>query len=222
MKSVVLASASPRRKELLELAGVDFDIFPAECEESYTAAEPAGIVMELSSQKASDIAGRLDSPGKGAQSAAAGEPRWVIGADTIVYFDGKVLGKPADKEDAVATLKLLQDQTHQVYTGVTVLYRDGQENGWKRVSFASCTDVTFYPVTDEEIRAYVATGDPMDKAGSYAIQSPWCVHVKGIRGDYNNVVGLPVAQLVYEVKAAGFPLPRIPGGMPTNDKGSTD
>ena len=205
MKSVILASASPRRKELLSLAGINFDILPAGGKELFTATQPDEIVKELSMHKAQEAAGRLEKEG-GPQGAC-----WVIGADTIVCAQGKILGKPADEKEAAASLRMLQDRTHQVYTGVAVLYREDPHQAWRRLSFAEKTDVTFFPVSDEEIAAYVSTKDPMDKAGSYAIQGPWAVYVRGISGDYNNVVGLPLARLIHETKTAGFPIPRTSG-----------
>ena len=194
MNRIVLASASPRRKELLERAGIVFDIVPSRDEEIITAGEPEEIVRELACQKADSSAGQVE----------AKEGTCVIGADTIVVLQGEILGKPADEQDAFDTLVRLQDQTHQVYTGVCVLQ---MRNGiWERHVFAECTDVTFYPVTVEEIRAYIRTGEPMDKAGSYAIQGGFGMYVKEIHGDYNNVVGLPVARLLQEMKKAGINL----------------
>ena len=128
----------------------------------------------------------------------------VIGADTIVSFQGKILGKPSDRADSRKTLGMLQGNTHQVYTGVTiVVFREGR---WQRHSFSECTDVTFYPVSEKEIEAYVETGDPADKAGSYGIQGPFGIYVKEIRGNYHNVVGLPVARVFYEGKKLGINL----------------
>ena len=124
--------------------------------------------------------------------------------DTVVVFENVILGKPHDTEDAVNTLKKLQASTHQVYTGVSVWEK--KEKVWTEHTFYESTDVTFYPVSDEEIREYVATGEPMDKAGSYGIQGLFGIYVKGISGDYNNVVGLPVARLFYEMKKSGINL----------------
>ena len=122
----------------------------------------------------------------------------------MVVFQNMILGKPHDQEDAVNTLKKLQGNTHQVYTGVSVLEK---KNGqWQEHTFYESTDVTFYPVSDGEIREYVATGEPMDKAGSYGIQGLFGIYVKGINGDYNNVVGLPAARLFYEMKKSGIDL----------------
>ena len=122
----------------------------------------------------------------------------VIGADTVVAYDGKILGKPADKEDAVHMLSMLSGNTHEVYTGVTFCYAEG---GTEKVhTFYERTAVTFYPMSRDEIANYVASGDPMDKAGAYGIQGSFAAYVKGIEGDYNNVVGLPVGRLYQEIK----------------------
>lgn len=192
MRKIILASASPRRRELLANAGVQFEVRPADNEEKITCHEPEAVVEELSEQKALAVA------------FPAEEGTVIIGSDTVVAFDGKILGKPADEEDAVRTLLMLQGNTHQVYTGVTVLeYRAGQ---WQKNTFAQRTDVTFYPVSEEEIRAYVKTGEPMDKAGSYGIQGLFGIYVKEISGEYSNVVGLPVGRLFYETRKLGIEL----------------
>ena len=185
MKKIILASASPRRKELLEKAGVIFQVLPGNGEEQITSSDPEDIVKELSLGKAQAV------------EPLVTEDALIIGADTIVVFRGRILGKPADAEDAVQTLTMLQGNTHQVYTGVTVIQKE--EGRCWTYSFAECTDVTFYPVSHEEILKYVAGGEPFDKAGSYGIQGGFGKYVKGIRGDYSNVVGLPVARLLYEM-----------------------
>lgn len=191
---IILASASPRRRELLEWAGVNFQVITGNGEEHITETEPFRIVEELSAEKAFQVA----------ETIPEAEQTVVIGADTIVSFQGKILGKPSDKADSRKTLKMLQGNTHQVYTGVTIaFFREGR---WQRHSFSECTDVTFYPVSEEEIEAYVETGDPADKAGSYGIQGPFGIYVKEIRGDYHNVVGLPVARVFYEGKKLGINL----------------
>ena len=192
MRKIILASASPRRRELLEKAGVVFEVRAGSGEEKITASEPEEIVKELSLCKANLAAGEM------------ADGTIIIGADTIVYHDGRILGKPADQEDAVRTLTELQGNTHQVYTGVTVLRREQGE--WLPFTFAERTDVTFYPVSEEEIRRYVKSKEPMDKAGSYGIQGSFGIYVKGICGDYSNVVGLPVARLLYEMKKQGIDL----------------
>ena len=195
MRKIILASASPRRKELLERAGVDFEVLPASGDENRISDNPGEAVKQLASDKAASVIRTMKDSADGTI---------VIGSDTVVVFENVILGKPYDTEDAVNTLKKLQASTHQVYTGVSVWEK--KEKVWTEHTFYESTDVTFYPVSDEEIREYVATGEPMDKAGSYGIQGLFGIYVKGISGDYNNVVGLPVARLFYEMKKSGIDL----------------
>ncbi len=195
MKRIILASASSRRRELLERAGVNFEVIPASGEENRISDDPKEAVQQLARDKAVSVMHTIEDSADGTL---------VIGSDTVVVFENMILGKPHDIEDAVNTLKKLQGNTHQVYTGVSVLEK---KNGvWTEHTFYESTDVTFYPVSDEEIRAYVATGEPMDKAGSYGIQGIFGIYVRGICGDYNNVVGLPVARLFYEMKKSEIDL----------------
>nr|WP_296084460.1 Maf family protein [uncultured Blautia sp.] len=194
MRKIILASASPRRRELLAAAGVIFQICASEGEEKITAENPDEVVCELSALKAAEIASKFELE----------DGTVIIGADTIVSYMNKILGKPSDEQDAFETLKMLQGNTHQVYTGVTVLVKKYGE--WEKHSFAERTDVTFYPVTDEEIHTYIKSGEPMDKAGSYGIQGSFGIYVKKIQGDYTNVVGLPVGRLFYEMKKLGIEL----------------
>ena len=184
---LILASGSPRRKELLERAGLKFEIIPAKGEEAIVGTEPAEIVKGLSAQKAREVAGVIE-----------GDDFLVIGADTVVSYQGKILGKPGDEAEAVSMLRMLNGKTHQVYTGVTLIAcRAGKAS---EKTFYECTDVVFLEVSDQTILDYVASGEPMDKAGAYAIQGGWGPHVKEIRGDYDNVVGLPVARLLAEME----------------------
>lgn len=183
---IILASASPRRKELLHQIGLDPRIEPSHVEEVITSTHPESVVKELAEQKAADIA-----------AGYQGQDVVVIGADTVVAVDDQILGKPADEAHAVAMLTALQGRTHQVYTGVTLIAC----NTGKSVTFAEKTEVTVYPMTQMEIERYAASGDPMDKAGAYGIQGQFAAHVKGIEGDYNNVVGLPVGRLYQELCA---------------------
>ncbi len=191
MVKYILASNSPRRRELLEQAGICFEISPAQGEEISTGDLPADIVEELSCKKAAEVAQRY-------LQKYENDTVVIIGADTVVACQGEIMGKPRDQADASAMLAKLQGGMHQVYTGVTfiVLERGQGERGQKAVTFHERTDVSMYR---EQIAAYVATGEPMDKAGAYAIQGKCAVHIKGINGDYNNVVGLPVARLVHEL-----------------------
>ncbi len=183
----ILASASPRRKELLAQAGFTFKVIPSTVEEIVSKTVPEEVVMELALQKATDV-----------YKANKQNDLMVIGSDTIVAYDGEILGKPTDTEDAFNMLSMLSDRTHQVYTGVALIIN---ENGCKNtVLFYERTDVTFSAITSQEIDDYIETGDPMDKAGSYGIQGPFAIHVKSIKGDYNNVVGLPIARIYQEIK----------------------
>ena len=191
MPRIILASASPRRKELLEQIGVRFEIRPSEGEENITLAAPEDVVKELAYQKAAEVA------------ATAGEDAVVIGADTVVALDRQILGKPKDEQDACRMLRMLQGNTHAVYTGVCVI-RNGKTEA--RVSFYEKTTVTVYPMSQQEIQAYIASGEPVDKAGAYGIQGSFAAFIREIRGDYNNVVGLPVARLYQECKNAGIDL----------------
>ena len=205
LEPVILASASPRRSELLEKAGIRFSVVTADTEETTLETEPEEVVKALSGKKADGTWKLLMERQEVNEMVKA-----VIGADTVVALDGKILGKPKDEEDAVHTLLMLQGREHQVYTGVTIFFR--KENGmdpapgWERLSFAERTDVWFYPVEEDRIRRYVETGEPMDKAGSYAIQGAFMAYVQKICGDYCNVVGLPVSRMVYEAKLHGIDL----------------
>lgn len=181
---IILASASPRRRELLAQIGLDFQVLVSEVEEKVNTDIPYLVVEQLSAQKAEAVAQKLEKE----------EAALVIGADTIVACDGQILGKPRDKEEAVQMLRKLNGRSHQVYTGVTLIFRD------KTKTFYEATEVEFYPMTEEEIGAYVETLDPLDKAGAYGIQGFCARYIKGITGDYNNVVGLPVGRLYQEMK----------------------
>ena len=185
--SIILASQSPRRRELLGQMGLtDFIIRPARGEEVVDPAlTPAQLVEALSAQKAAEVA------------ASAGSDDLVIAADTVVAIDGKVLGKPHSTDEAAAMLSRLSGRAHTVYTGVTV------RRGEATLTRHEATDVRFRTLTADEIAAYIATGEPMDKAGSYGIQGFGALLVEGIAGDYSNVVGLPVCCLGRMLKEFG-------------------
>lgn len=192
MTKFVLASGSPRRRELLEQMGLSFEISPAYGDEIITKELPSEIVEELSCAKASEVADRYTDQYKN-------DIIVIIGADTIVAHGKEIMGKPKNEEDAVRMLETLQGDTHQVYTGVTLVIMEAGKKSKK--TFSEKTDVMMYPMTKEQIKAYVATGEPMDKAGAYAIQGKCAAYIKGINGEYNNVVGLPVARLMQELFA---------------------
>ncbi len=180
MEKIILASASPRRKELLEQAGIPFEVIVSDADEVITKKEPGKVVEELSLCKAQAVAKRYPD-------------RLVLGADTVVVLDGEILGKPKDEADAGRMLEMLQGRTHQVYTGVTLV------RGEKQVSFHDSADVEVYPMSEEEIDGYIRTGEPMDKAGAYGIQGKFCVFIRRIKGEYNTIVGLPVARVYHEL-----------------------
>ena len=188
--SIILASASPRRRELLGMICHDFSVVVSECEEIVSSTEPEEVTIELSKQKAQAVAaGRADAV--------------VIGADTVVSIDGEILGKPKDREDAVRMLQKLQGGSHQVYTGVTLAWKY-KDMSPMYATFSECTDVTMYTMTEEDIGRYADSGEPMDKAGAYAIQGLCAAYIQGICGDYNNVVGLPVGRVCQELKKRGL------------------
>lgn len=191
MTKFILASGSPRRKELLEQIGISFEIFPANGEEIITKKFPWEVVEELSLQKAAEAAERYE------KKLGINEQTVIIGADTIVAYGEEIMGKPKDEEMAKEMLTKLQNDSHQVYTGVTLVIMTAQ--GRQVITFYEKTEVVMYPMTKSQIEAYVATGEPMDKAGAYAIQGRCAAFVKGICGEYNNVVGLPVARLMQEL-----------------------
>lgn len=185
----ILASASPRRKELLEQIGMEFEVVPARGEEAVLTTNPKEAVLELSRQKAREVA---------AQRAGIASPELIIGADTVVALEGEILGKPKDEADAYRMLSMLQGKSHRVYTGVTLLVRGGECENIH--SFYEETKVVMYSMSEEERRWYIGTKEPFDKAGGYAIQGRCAVFVKEIQGDYNNVVGLPVARIYQELQ----------------------
>ena len=189
MEKIILASGSPRRKELLLQIGMEFEIKKAKGEEIITSQDPSEAVKELSAQKALEVAKRSDGT-------------VIIGADTVVAAEGRILGKPKDRKDALRMLGLLQGKEHQVITGVTVLLK----NTAQTISFAEVTKVRVAPMTKAQMERYVDSGEPVDKAGAYGIQGKFAVYVSGIEGDYNNVVGLPVGRLYREVLARGVDL----------------
>lgn len=181
METIILASASPRRKELLEQIGVTFICQPAVGEEKISSDSPETVVKELASQKASEV-------------AAQHQDGIIIGADTVVSLEGKILGKPASRKEACRMLQMLQGRVHQVYTGVCMI-KKRQGVVEESVVFSEETLVEMYPVTEKEIENYVQSGESDDKAGGYAIQGKCAVFIKGITGDYYNVVGLPVSRV---------------------------
>ncbi|MBQ6551122.1 MAG: septum formation protein Maf [Lachnospiraceae bacterium] len=188
---IVLASQSPRRREILALAGIPYTVRPAEGEEHCAETAPELLTMALSKAKAEEVFEK--------EAAETEGPVTVLGADTVVAYGGEILGKPKSREDAFRMLRMLSGRTHQVYTGVTLIARD-PEKGTRSRTFFEKTDVTFHELTDDEIWAYIDTEDPLDKAGAYGIQGIFGKHIRKIDGDYYNVVGLPIQRVYMELK----------------------
>ncbi|MFA5517301.1 MAG: Maf family nucleotide pyrophosphatase [Desulfuromonadales bacterium] len=195
---IVLASASPRRRELLASVGIDFAVVASEIPEELGPGEtPSEHVLRLSREKAIEVAGRAEVPG-----------RWFIGSDTIVLRDGDVLGKPRDAAEAAGMLRSLSDRTHRVLSGYAV--HDRRSGATEADVIA--TTVRFRRLTEAEIAGYIATGEPQDKAGAYAIQGIGAFMVRGIEGSYTNVVGLPLCEVVETLERLGAVrlFPRLP------------
>ncbi len=184
---IILAYASPRRSELLESAGIRFDVVPGHIDETpLPGEEPVPHVLRLAREKAQEVARREDG-------------RWFVGADTIVLCDGEIMGKPKDDADAVRMLRKLSGRAHEVVTGYAVVDRTAD----KVLTEAVSTSVVFKELTDAEIASYVATGCPLDKAGAYAIQGGAAHMVRRIEGSYTNVVGLPLCEVVAALRELG-------------------
>ena len=195
MKRIILASGSPRRRELLSQIGLEFTVITSEADEHTSIKEPARYVEYLSSVKAEAVHDMIQNVLTDKDNDIMAGSYVIIGADTIVSHKEHILTKPVDETDAYRILKELSGDCHQVYTGVTLLYGDGSSK-----SFSNRTDVYCYELTDKEIHDYISTGEPMDKAGAYGIQGSFAAFIKGIDGDYNNVVGLPVSSVYQELK----------------------
>lgn len=209
MNKVILASASPRRRELLTQIGMEYEVIPAlseeklpvrkaggscaaDCRDGEGELPPSEIVELLSAQKAGEVLERLLKEKRSFFT--------VIGADTVVALEGGVMGKPGSRQEAISMLTRLQGRSHQVYTGVTLIAQNGENEPPRQVTFHEKTDVVMYPMSEAEISAYVDSGEPMDKAGAYGIQGRCAAFIREIHGDYNNVVGLPVGRVYQELK----------------------
>lgn len=191
----ILASQSPRRRELLGKLGISFVVEPAAGEEVILGEHPQEIVQNLAIAKAQEIA----------EHHTGDKDTVVIGADTVVVCDGEILGKPKDRQDMASMIKRLQGRAHEVYTGVALCYQG--DGGQRCHHFAECTKVHFYSMNEEQIASYAAHSDGLDKAGGYGIQSDAAIFIRGIEGEYNTVVGLPIARLYQEMTELGLILP---------------
>ena len=233
MYKVVLASQSPRRKQLLEQIGVEFDIWPSKKEEVVSSSIPSEVCVELCKQKALEIASQIVSYNEEHKDITTAQDILVIGADTIVAMPVgiveadenpknlktsepveaaknlktsetvyEILGKPKTESEAFNMLCKLRNAKHTVFTGVSFVFIS-KEGRVGEYSFYEATDVFFGPIEDDEIKEYIATGEPMDKAGAYGIQGAFAKYIKGINGDFYNVMGLPVSRICYELKSLG-------------------
>lgn len=195
---IILASASPRRRELLSQAGLDFEVIPSQVQEIMKGETPSEVVQSLAIQKSEDVYEKICHERGYLKNSQTQEDFLVIGADTIVVCDGRRLGKPRNEQEAFDMLKLLENRWHEVHTGIAIhIHKGGHVH---REVFSQCTKVEMYPISDDEARWYIRTGEPMDKAGAYGIQGKGAVFIRGIEGDYNNVVGLPVAKVWHIIK----------------------
>lgn len=188
---IILASGSPRRKELLLQIGIVPEIIVSHVEEKITSDVPAEVVMSLAEQKAVDVAKEMP------------EGTVILGSDTVVAADGKILGKPKSHEEAYEMIRRLAGRSHQVYTGVCLVKKGPKGEADTVVSFYDETDVNVSPMTEKEIRKYADSEEPMDKAGSYAVQGFFARYIDGLKGSYANVMGLPVHLVYQELKKLG-------------------
>lgn len=187
----ILASKSPRRKELLEQIGMEFDIVVSDADENIEPCSPELFVEKLSCRKAEAVANQIK------MSEVPEEGITIIGSDTVVVYNGEIMGKPVDRADALRMMGLLSGNTHEVYTGVTlIVIKDGEK---KFYSFHECTKVTMYEMTEKQLQSYVNSGEGDDKAGSYGIQGLCGAYIKEIQGEYASVVGLPIARICHEL-----------------------
>ena len=188
---IILASGSPRRKELLLQIGIVPEIIVSHVEEKITSDIPAEVVMSLAEQKAVDVAKEMP------------EGTVILGSDTVVAADGKILGKPKSHEEAYEMIRRLAGRSHQVYTGVCLVKKGPEGEADTVVSFYDETDVNVSPMTEKEIREYADSEEPMDKAGSYAVQGFFARYIDGLKGSFANVMGLPVHLVYQELKKLG-------------------
>lgn len=192
MERIILASASPRRKALLEQVGISFQVIESDEEEVMLPDHPSKVVEGLAEQKADNVLKKVSGD------------CIIIGADTVVALKENIMGKPQNANAAKEMLQQLQGRKHQVYTGVAIIHR--VEDKVEKSVFFECTEVTFYPMSEEEIEFYAASGEPEDKAGAYAIQGLGAAYVKEIKGDFHTVVGLPISRIYQELHRRGIKL----------------
>ncbi len=202
MYQIILASESPRRREIMETMGIPYQVMASNVKEEVTETIPDLMVQALARLKTEEIKKQA------LQLMDAGKDIIIIGADTMVFFEEHALGKPKDKEDAARMLRMLSDHAHEVCTGVSIIIKK-QDGSEESLSFAVCTKVIVNPLTEEQIQDYIATGEPMDKAGAYAIQGKFGIFIREIVGDYYNIVGFPIAEIYAVLLHHGIDLKKL-------------
>lgn len=205
MYLIVLASESPRRKEIMDQMGIGYVAIPSHAKEVVTETSPSDIVIALASLKAKDVASKLNNNQYIDKQLKDKEKVIIIGADTMVFHRGQAFGKPKDRSDAIRMLKSLSDDSHEVKTGVCIIIRNNTDNiEDETLTFDVSTEVIIQPLTTKQIEDYVDTGEPMDKAGAYAIQGGFGIYIKEIHGDYYNIVGFPIAKIYEQLLSYGI------------------
>jgi septum formation protein len=202
MYQIILASESPRRKEIMETMGIPYKVMAGNVVEVVEETVPEEMVQALARLKTKAIADKLSHQDMEQKEVI------IIGADTMVFFQEHALGKPKDEADAVRMLQMLSNEVHEVDTGVSIVIRD-KEGLEECISFAVCTKVYVQPMTMEQILDYIASGEPMDKAGAYAIQGKFGIYIKEIVGDYYNVVGFPIAKIYDTMLRRGIDIKKL-------------
>lgn len=202
MYQIILASGSPRRREIMDIMGIPYQVVTGDVEESVKETQPAKMVRALAGLKSKEVADKLGAEEDGIKN------KIVIGADTMVFYKEQALGKPKDEADAMRMLQMLSDDFHEVYTGVSIRIFDGTGRE-DSISFAACTKVFVQLMTTEQIMDYIATGEPMDKAGGYGIQGQFGIYIKEIIGDYYNVVGFPISMIYYSLLDKGIDIKKL-------------
>lgn len=204
MYRIILASESPRRKEIMEQMGIVYETIPADIIEEIEEGEASDMVKKLACQKANNVAARIHDEEKDLV---------IIGADTLVFHKGRILGKPKDRVDAIEILEELSGDLHEVCTGVCIIIRrncqDSKKAGEQEIVFSVSTQVVVNPISREQIENYIDTGEPFDKAGAYAIQGEFGIYIKEIHGDYYNVVGFPISRIYEELLTHGINIKKI-------------
>lgn len=202
---IVLASGSPRRRDLMDLVGAKYIVIPSDKEEDMSGHDPAKMVEGLSSMKAMDVVTKVQDKIKAGELSAEYSNSVVIGCDTVVAYEGKILGKPKDEAQAFDMIRDFAGKAHHVFTGVClIVLKDGQVS--KKVNYHVATAVNVLPMSDDEIHKYIATGETLDKAGAYAIQGRFCPFIESIEGDYYNIVGYPISSIYHELNKLGIQL----------------